>query len=251
MTSTMYMICCRCKFKCGLTDDEIVLNFGTNSHALPFKTCNKCRQYFKKQDKPVSDNKLRCSKCYRDAEPICFNNILTGKVLRTCNTCRRSPTPHTYELHMIDHKYCKYIQLDCIVNGTNMKSKVFKYNVRNFADVLAEVHQRIDAIRKSSPCGISTTEQVIEQSPQLTLTQPTPITETSIAFYIVDYVGRVKLGYSINNNKRTYKFFKYTHCGVDTVKNRICEFMNSIRSTNGLDARTLTWDGWNFTYDTC
>ena len=108
-----------------------------------------------------------------------------------------------------------------------------------------QIHQRIDAIRNSSPCDVSTTEQNIEQAPQIK--QPLYETETSVTFHVKNYGGRVKIGYIINNHKQTYKYFTYTQMGVDTVHNNIGGFTNNTNSTYGLDVCNVIWDGWNFT----
>ena len=72
--------------------------------------------------------------------------------------------------------------------------------------------------------------------------------QTFIGFYLTDDTkqSRIKLGYSINNNPRKFKFFKYSACGLDEIKNRINDFMNSLRTIYGLQEQQYKWNGLEF-----
>ena len=135
--------------------------------------------------------------------------------------------------------------------------KKFKYTSVNQDDVKLSIMNHLNKIRteyKLPPAFITwdtVPVEIVKKRIEQKLTEQNVSAQTFISFYAVDYPdqGRIKLGYSINNARRKYKFYKYTKDGIDAVKQKIEEFMNSTRVEQGLSAGTYTWDGLDFTFN--
>ena len=73
--------------------------------------------------------------------------------------------------------------------------------------------------------------------------------QTFIGFHCVDEPAqkRVSIYYTVNNAKRQRIRIRYAKEGIDNIKDKMSDEMNSIRLKYGLQQVEYTWDGLDFT----
>ena len=146
--------------------------------------------------------------------------------------------------------------LTCQLLNKTPTIKQFKYNTKNKLDVRMDLLKHIHSLRctYNLPGSMLTWDSLNVQIVKTKFEQCLETTglskETIIGFYAADYpeTKKVRLGYSINGDRRKYKDFKYTKCGLDEVKHAVAKFMNDIRVENGLARSAVAWDGLNHTF---
>ena len=105
----------------------------------------------------------------------------------------------------------------------------FKYQDSNKEEIKLSTMNHLNKIRKGNnlPQAFMSWDtvpaEIVKKQVEQKLTEQNISAQTSISFNAVDYPdqNRIKLGYSINNGQRKYKFYKYKkNHGIEAKKER-------------------------------